>query len=160
VVCLELLVEKIILKPYTMERCHEFHKDYVSDPAMTEEIYIYDKDKVDAFYKNKVLEMNRRFFAICLNNKTIGEIQLKRIDFEKLCGTLSVALSNDTYKGKGYGTQAQRLLINHATDNLGLKAIYADAVHRNHRSKHILEKLGFKHLYNDNVLAYFKLSIG
>jgi RimJ/RimL family protein N-acetyltransferase len=78
---------------------------------------------------------------------------------EKLCGTLSVHLINDTFKGKGYGTEAQQLLIDYVTNILGLKTIYADAIHRNHRSKHILEKLGFVHLYNDDVLAYYKFSI-
>lgn len=150
--------EKIILVPYTKERCHAFFKDYVSDPAMTYENYTYDNEKVDRYYQNKVLDTSRLFFAICYDDKTVGEIQIKRIDKEKLCCTLSVALVNDAFKGKGYGTEAQRLLVDYAINTLGLKTIYADAVHRNHRSKHILEKLGFKHLYDDDVLAYYKLS--
>lgn len=155
----ELVGEKIVLKLYTLERCHEFFRDYISDPAMTYDSFIYDKKKVDTYYENKVLEANRCFFAICHNDKTVGEIQLKRIDMEKLCGTLSVHLANDTYKGKGYGTEAQRLLIDYAIKAMGLKTIYADAIHRNHRSKHILRKLGFVHLYDDEVLAYYKFSI-
>lgn len=150
--------EKIILVPYTIERCHEFFKDYVADPAMTYDAYIYDKEKVDRYFQNKVLDASRLFFAICHNGKTIGEIQIKRIDTEIQCGTLSVLLVNDSFKGKGYGTEAERLLINHAMNTLGLKTIYADAVHRNDRSKHILEKLGFKHLYDDEDLAYYKFS--
>lgn len=68
-------------------------------------------------------------------------------------------LINDTFKGKGYGTEAQQLLIGYAINTLGLKVAYADVVHRNYRSKHILEKLGFKHLYNDVALSYYKFSI-
>jgi RimJ/RimL family protein N-acetyltransferase len=155
----ELLGEKITLKPFTIERCHEFFIDYISDPAMTYDTFVYDKEKIDRYYQNKVLDASRCFFAICHNDKTVGEIQLKRIDFEKLCGTLSVHLVNNTFKGKGYGTEAQRLLIDHAINILGLKTIYADAVHRNNRSKHILEKLGFEHLYDNDVLSYYKFSI-
>ena len=121
--------------------------------------YTYDKRKVDRYYQNKVLDTSRIFFAICHNGKTVGEIQIKRIDREKLCGTLSIHLVNDAFKEKGYGTEAQRLLIDYAINTLGLKTIYADAVHRNHRSKHILEKLGFKHLYDDDVLAYYKFNV-
>lgn len=66
---------------------------------------------------------------------------------------------NDIFKGKGYGTEAIRLLIDYAINILGLKTIYADAVHRNYRSKHILGKLGFEHIYNDDDLAYYKFSV-
>ena len=151
--------EKIVLAPYTIERCHAFFKDYVADPAMTYDTYTYDKEKVDRYYQNKVLDTSRLFFAICHNDKTVGEIQIKRIDKEKLCSTLSIHLVNDEFKGKGYGTEAQRLLIDYAINTLGLKTIYADAVHRNYRSKHILEKLGFKHLYDDDALSYYKFSV-
>lgn len=151
--------EKVVLVPYTIERCHEFFIEYVADSAMTYDTYVYDKEKVDRYYQNKVLDVRRCFFAISHNEKTIGEIQIKRIDTEKLCGTLSVHLINDSFKGKGYGTEAQRLLIDHVANTLGLKTIYADAVHRNYRSKHILEKLGFEHLYNDDDLSYYKFCV-
>lgn len=156
---IELKGEKIVLKSYTLERCHEFYKNYISDPAMTYNIYIYNKEKVDNYYQNKVLDEKRRFFAICYNNKVIGEIQLKRIDLDNLCGTLSIHLVDDSVKGKGFGTEAERLIIEYAIRKLGICTIYADAVHRNLRSKHILEKLGFEHLYDDNILSYYKFSV-
>lgn len=155
---MELIGEKIVLKPYTLEMCHEFHKDYISDPAMTYDEYIYNKDEVDRYYQNKVLDINRKFFAICYNDKVIGEIQLKRIDFEKLCGTLSIHLINDSVKGIGFGTEAERLIIKYAVNKLGFNTIYADSIHRNYRSKHILQKLGFEHFYDDDILAYYKFS--
>jgi RimJ/RimL family protein N-acetyltransferase len=151
--------EKIILVPYTIERCHEFYKEYVADPAMTYETYTYDVKEINRYFQNKVLDSSRFFFAIGHNDKTVGELQLKQIDMEKLCGTLSIHLVNDSFKGKGYGTEAQRLLIDYAINTLGLRTIYAEAIHRNHRSKHVLEKLGFEHLYDDDSLAYYKLSV-
>lgn len=156
---MDLIGENIVLKPYTLERCHEFYKFYISDSAMTYDMYAYDKEKVDRYYQIRVLDTARRFFAICHDNKVIGEIQLKRIDFEKLCGTLSIHLVDDSVKGKGFGTDAERLLIKYAINDLGLHTIYADAIHRNNRSKHILEKLGFKHLYDDEDLAYYEYSV-
>ncbi|SHH34545.1 Protein N-acetyltransferase, RimJ/RimL family [Clostridium collagenovorans DSM 3089] len=150
--------KRIFLAPYTLERCHEFFKDYVSDPAMTYNIYTYDKEKVDRYYEKKVLDTSRLFFAICYNDKTIGEIQIKQIDKENLSCTLSIHLINDAFKGKGYGTEAQQLLIDYAINTLGFKIIHADAVHRNLRSIHILEKLGFKHLYDDDTFTYYKFS--
>ncbi len=156
---MELKGEKVVLLPYTLERCHEFYREYVADPNMTYDEYVYDKNKVDIHFQNRVLDPSRIFFAICLSGKTIGEIQIKQLDLNKQCGTLGIHLVNDAYKGKGYGTEAQRLLIDYAINSLGLKTIYADAVHRNHRSKHVLEKVGFKYICDDDVLSYFKLSV-
>lgn len=76
------------------------------------------------------------------------------------CGTLSIHLIDDSVKGKGFGTEAERLLIKYAIEDLGLHTIYADAIHRNNRSKHILEKLGFKHIYDDEDLAYYEFGGG
>ncbi len=152
--------EKVTLEPYTLEKCHDFYKNYVSDPAMTYDTYSYDREKINKYYENKVLDKDRLFFSICEKDRVIGEIQIKKIDREKLCGTLSIVLSNDKFKGKGYGTEALKLIIDYGFNILGLKTIYADAVHRNQRSKYILEKLGFEHLYEDDILVYYRLNIG
>ena len=154
---------KIALLPYTKERVHEFYKQYVYDPMIFSKdsdikSYIYSKSLVDDFYEYKVLDPTRRFFAICLNDKTIGEIQIKYIDFDKKCGSLSVALINDSVKGYGYGTQAERLMIDYAFNNLGLLTLYADAVLRNRRSQHVLEKLGFLFTHEDDMLRYYVLT--
>ncbi|WP_049762404.1 GNAT family N-acetyltransferase [Lachnoclostridium phytofermentans] len=153
---------KISLLPYTKERVHEFYKQYIYDPMIFSKdsdikSYIYSKPLVDDYYENKVLDPTRHYFAICLDDKTIGEIQIKYIDFKKRCGTLSVALVNDSVKGHGYGTQAERLMIDYAFKSLGLLTLYADAVLRNRRSQHVLEKLGFLYTHEDDMLRYYVL---
>ena len=62
---MELKGEKVVLLPYTLERCNEFYREYVADPNMTYDEYVYDKDKVDIHFQNKVLDSSRIFFAIC-----------------------------------------------------------------------------------------------
>jgi hypothetical protein len=37
--------EKAVLKPYTLERSHDFFKDYVSDQAMTYDILLMIRRK-------------------------------------------------------------------------------------------------------------------
>lgn len=48
-------------------------------------------------------------------------------------------------------------MITYAFNDLGLKIIYADSVHRNKRSQHILEKSGFHYTHDDDLLRYYKL---
>ena len=63
-----------------------------------------------------------------LDNKPIGEIKLKYIDYDKKECTLGIVLQNDKVKGKGYGSYAERLAIQYAFDKLGMKVVLADAV--------------------------------
>lgn len=149
--------KKISLLPYTRVRCHEFYRKYISDPMMTEAEYVYNEEKVNQYYDLKVLDASRIFFAIVCDDVIIGEIQLKRVDNVNACATLSIVMSEDKVKNKGYGTEAERLILAYGFETLNLKTIYADAVHRNYRSKHVLEKLGFVHLYDDTILSYYKL---
>ena len=104
----------ISLEIYTRERCHKMYTDYKSDPMMTEDEYIYDENKVDKYYDLKVKDETRRFFAIVKNERVIGEIQLKYINFEEKFATLSVILMNDSVKNKGYGTEAEKLVLEYA----------------------------------------------
>lgn len=147
----------ISLEMYTLERCHEFWSEYVSDYDMWDKEYIYNKEKVDKYYKTKVTDKSRIFFAICHNGKTVGEIQLKYINLEHKYATLSIHFSNDAYKNHGWGTESEQLIIKYAFEELGLNTIYADTVIRNTRSQHVLQKNGFIHIKDDSVLRYYKL---
>ena len=127
---------------------------------MTYDEYIYDIEKVNNLYTSKVLDKTRLYFAACINDKVIGQVYMKHIDMEKRCATLGIVLINDNVKEKGYGTEAECLFIQYAKDTLGLLTIYADTVNRNWRSKHILEKIGFVILSEDELFTYFELKIG
>ncbi len=147
----------VLLKPYTREACHEFYKTYVADAQMTYDQFSYDQKRVDDYYSLKTAEDNRKIFGIYRKQTIIGEIQLKYIDFSAAHATLSIILSDDAVKGKGYGTEAEKLIIKYGFDKLHLSTIYADATTRNLRSIHILEKLGFKHLKDENGMRYYAL---
>lgn len=153
---IKLQGKMISLEIYTLERCHDFWSKYISDYDMWEKDYIYDKEKVDMYYKTKVKNESRKFFAICHSGKTVGEIQLKNIEYKH--ANLSIHFSNDEYKNHGWGTEAEQLIIKYAFKEMGLDTIYADAVHRNTRSQHVLKKNGFTHTHDDGTLCYYKLS--
>ena len=150
----------IALRPYTLERCHAFWRGYVADPAMWAEEYAYDREKVDVYYQSKTSDPSRRLFAICHEDTVVGEIQLKRIDFSRGCATLSVHLANDSCKNRGWGSEAIRLLVDYAFGELNLKTVYADCVHRNARSSHVLENTGFAFLYEDFPAALLRADAG
>ena len=148
---------RITLEIMTRKMCHEFYMIYVADKLMTETTYKYNYNKIEKYFQLKSNDTTRMIFSILLGEKVIGEIQLKYIDLFNKTGTLSIILANDSYKNKGYGTEAEELLIIYAFTTLNLSKVLADTTSRNKRSKHILLKLGFKHLKEENEMSYYEL---
>ena len=149
------------LRPMTRELCHELYKSWENDDAIYMDMsmfkeYVYNEESVDHYFESKQ-GTSRRIFAIMLENRPIGEIQLKQIDMDKRECTLSIHMQNDSFKGKGYGTEAEKLAIKYAFDELGMVAVNADTVVKNTRSQHILEKIGFQFLKEEGDFRYYRL---
>ena len=152
---------KVSLCSMTRELCHELYKSWENDAAIYMDVlmfkkYVYNKAAVDRYFDSKQ-ESTRRIFAIMLEGRPIGEIQLKQIDMEKRECTLSIHMQNDSFKGKGYGTEAEKLAIQYAFDEMGMEAVNADTVVKNVRSQHILDKIGFEFLKEDGDFRYYRL---
>ena len=92
------------------------------------------------------------------DGKPVGEIALKHMDEKIKQGELSIHLQNDTVKNKGYGTQAERLILEYAFQTLGMNAVIAGSVLKNTRSRHTLEKVGFQETERDETFVYYRIS--
>lgn len=153
-------MEEISLCLMTKELCHELFKGWENDPDIYPDTelfteYNYDENKVNVYFESKQ-DPSRVLLAIMKNNAPIGEIQLKKIDRENKECTLSVHMQNDTVKGHGYGTCAERLALRYAFDVLGMTAVNADTVAKNKRSRHVLEKVGFRYIKEENGFKYYR----
>ena len=69
----------------------------------------------------------------------------------------SIHMQNDAMKGKGYGTQAGRLAVKTAFDELGMSAVNADTIGKNTRSQYALEKVGFRFVGEDKASKYYRI---
>lgn len=151
----------IRLKKMTRELCHELYKHWSNDASIYADMsgfkpYAYNEAQVDRYFESKS-ESSRIVFAIMLDGSPIGELHLKRIDLEKAECTLSIHMQNDTVKGKGYGTQAERLAIKIAFEEMGMAAVNADTIMKNTRSQHVLEKVGFHFIGDDGMFKYYRI---
>jgi RimJ/RimL family protein N-acetyltransferase len=156
-VMMDIKGKKVILKSLTKELCHEIYKKYVADPMMIAEIYQYSREKVDIYFNERTKDRNRKIFAITVDEEAIGEVQIKYIDYTMKKGSLGIHIVNDSFKGKGYGTEAEQLIIEYAFKNMVLNTLYANTVLRNTRSQHVMQKLGFKYVYEDESFKYYEL---
>lgn len=152
-------MSKISLCIMTRALCHELYRHWENDPAIYMDIgrftqYKYDEDEVDRYFESEQ-DPSRVLFAIMKDGKPIGELQLKRIDRERKECVLSIHMQNDAVKGRGYGTTAEQLALQYAFDVLGMAAVNADTVTKNTRSQHVLEKVGFQYVKEENGVRYY-----
>ena len=92
------------------------------------------------------------------NHKHIGNISLQCINYIDSSAEIAFLLGEREYWGKGYASEAARLVINHAIFQLGLKRIYFGTSEKNIGMQRLGEKLHFlregvrrKALYKDGV---------
>lgn len=152
---------EIALKPMTRELFHTLYRGFENDPDIYMDMqyytqYVYNSKKVDERF-DSLQTPERVVFAVMLDEAPIGEVQLKRINRERNDCTLSIHLQNDAVKNRGFGTQAERLAVQYAFDVLKLDAVNADAVLKNTRSQHVLEKAGFTFTREDEMFRYYRI---
>ena len=154
-------MKEISLRVMTRELCHALFQGWENDPDIYMDMgrftaYQYAEAAVDRYFDAKQ-EPSRVLLAIMKDGMPIGEIQLKQIDRERKECTLSIHMQNDAVKGKGYGTRAEQLAVQYAFDVLGMDAVNADTILKNKRSQHVLEKVGFQYMKEENGFRYYRV---
>ena len=149
----------VALKPMTRQMCHEFYKGFQNDPAIGHYYeYVYTPEIADRYFDTNSVA-DRKLFAIMVGDRIVGECKLKSIDLQKRECSMGIHLQNDAVKEKGYGTQAERLVLQYAFEELGMVAVNADAVLKNTRSQHVLEKVGFCYTHEDETFKYYRCEV-
>ena len=151
--------DNVYLTKMTRAIARVYFKGFVIDPAVflpgqSVRQFRYSDEWVDAYlmrYKDC------EHLAIVLKDRPIGEILFKHIDNINKTAVFSIHLQNDSVKGKGYGTVAEKLAIEYAFDQMGLTVLFADASKDNIRSIHVLEKAGFHFIKEDNNFCYYEI---
>ncbi|QSX05916.1 GNAT family N-acetyltransferase [Sedimentibacter sp. zth1] len=151
----------ISLHEVTRELLHEYYRGFISDPDIFMDMnrfftYHYDPEKIDGHFALKKPTQERKEFMIIVNDTVVGEICLKHIDYDKRECELSIHMQNDSVKNKGYGTQAEKLAVCYAFEELRMNTVLADAVLKNVRSQHVLEKVGFRFVRQNETFKYYR----
>ena len=146
----------VSIKPMTRQLCHEFYKRFQNDPAIGHYYeYVYTPELTDRYFDTNSVA-DRKLFAIIAGGEIVGECKLKNIDFGKKECSMGIHLRDDSVKEKGYGTQAESLILQYAFEELEMVAVNADAALKNTRSQHVLEKVGFRYICEDDTFKYYR----
>jgi RimJ/RimL family protein N-acetyltransferase len=81
----------------------------------------------------------------CSDNEIIGSAGLHAPHWRNRSAELGIAVGNKAFWGKGYGTEASRLVLNYGFWELNLHRISLLVYAYNHRAIRSYEKLGFVH---------------
>ena len=149
----------ITLTPMTRPLCHELYRGFENDPDTFMDMtrfapYEYTEEKADHYFEEQQAP-DRIVFMIMEDSHPVGEVKLKYIDHETKQCSLGIHLQNDRAKNRGVGTAAERLALDYAFNVLGMETVNADAVLKNKRSQHVLEKIGFVYVREDDTFRYY-----
>ncbi|WP_124727911.1 GNAT family N-acetyltransferase [Staphylospora marina] len=102
--------------------------------------------------------------ALKENDEVIGDIALQDIHPINRSANIRIMIASEKHQGKGYGTEAMKLMLEYGFGILNLHRIELNVFPFNPRAIHVYEKLGFKkegvqrevlfynHAWHDSVL--------
>ena len=153
-------INKIRLLPTSDEMYHSYFKEYDNDPDLylpgqQYVHYEYDEEKVDRYIQRQK-DLKRVPLSIMYEDEIVGEIIIKNIQ-PHFCATMGITLKNEKYKDCGIGSQAEKLVVDYVFNEMDIPTLYADTIKSNSRSQHVLEKVGFTFIREDENFRYYRI---
>lgn len=107
----------------------------------------FTREQVDKYIANQIEADNdeRASFIIeAIDDKrAVGEVVINDIDLDNRSGNIRIALFDEGDFGKGYGTEAMRLMVDYGFRELNLHRISLGVYAFNPRAIRVYEKIGF-----------------
>lgn len=68
---------------------------------------------------------------------------------------LGIKIGTETFRGRGYASEAVSLLVDYAFDSLGLEVVRGSTLAHNHRMQRVFEKCGFRASGDGSILSRY-----
>lgn len=163
-----LMGEKVYLRPMNVEDA-EWYFHNLHEPEMrrwTGTKRHFTKEFIAAYLERKGQDDSSVLLAIVRRDedRPIGDIALQDIDPSNRCCNIRIAINQTADTGKGFGSEAMKLMLDYGFGVLALHRIELNVFDYNERAMHVYEKLGFKregvqrealfydHKYHDSIL--------
>lgn len=105
---------------------------------------IYTKEMAKEFISSIQNNSSCEVYAVYYDKTHIGNISLQNINYKNKNAEIALLFGDKKFWGKGYATQASKMLIKRAFDELGLHRIYFGTHIENIGMQKVGEKLGFQ----------------
>jgi len=103
------------------------------------------KEEHNNWFNNVKHNKNIKVFSIVENkgSQLIGSCSLRNINHEHKNAELQIRIGDFSYHGRGYGSEAVRLLVRYGFNTLNLKRIYLYVFCHNHQAIRAYKKCDF-----------------
>ena len=136
----------VILRPLDKEKDLENVTKWINDPEIrpfvSNFVPLTKKDEEEFFDRKK--ENERLVVIETKDGKSIGTMGLHKIDHRNGFAETGALIGEKDYWGKGYGTDAKMILLNHAFNTENLRKVLSSALAFNGRSIGYNKKCGYK----------------
>ncbi len=154
----KLVGSRLYLSPMNAEDAPIYVK-WLNDRTVSENLGL-DTKVTTLEGERKWLQQNQNAynFAIVLKEKDelIGNISFNEVDLIHRNATLGVFIGDEVNRGKGYGKEAIKLILEYGFNNLNLNNIMLKVYAFNKRAIKVYESLGFKTFGVRHKSHYFK----
>lgn len=154
----KLVGSRLYLSPMNVDDAAMYVK-WLNDPTVSENIGLDTKITTLEGEKEWLRKNQNEYnFAIVLkeNDELIGNISFDEVDLIHRNATLGIFIGCEEKRGKGYGKEAIKLLLEYGFNNLNLNNIMLNVYSFNKRAIKVYESLGFKKFGTRHKSHYFK----
>ena len=126
----------------------EIYAKWLNNPNITQYLTIHNSLVSIIGEKNYLENYSTKEFNLAIvkkeNDTLIGNIGLNDVDYKNGTAELGIFIGDEDNLGKGYGSEAIKLLTNYAFKELRLHSIYLRTYDINERAQKAYQKCGFK----------------
>jgi RimJ/RimL family protein N-acetyltransferase len=142
-----LIGDRVILRPITVDDAANMFASLSDEESMrlTGTLDTFTFEQVQNYCRRIETADDRADYAITLkdNPAYLGEVVLNDIDWHNRSANFRIALASKDIFGKGYGTEATRLILEFGFRTLKLHRIELEVYDFNPRAQRVYEKVGF-----------------
>ncbi|WP_243639565.1 GNAT family N-acetyltransferase [Streptacidiphilus pinicola] len=104
-------------------------------------------ERAEALYSAQAAEDDELYLAVVepATGEYLGEVVLEDLDADNRSCSFRIALVGPRAFGRGYGTEATRLILAHAFEAVGIHRVGLEVFDFNPRARHVYERVGFVH---------------
>jgi len=145
-----IIGEKLYLRGLTRSDLQGDYFDWLNDREVTKfldsGVFPNSEKKMEEYFHTTILSTNNVMLAIIDKklDKHIGNIKLGPINWITRIAPLGIMIGNKEFWGKGYGTEAIRLVLDYAFKRLNLHKVIAGIAAVHQASIKAFQKAGFK----------------
>ena len=141
----EIRTERLLLRPFRLSDVDDVY-EYAQDPEWARHLPVprpYKRSDAEEFVALQLAATwsERPSWAIVLEGKVIGALNLHDLNHERLTAALGYAVARARWS-QGFATEAVKAVIPATFEHLGLNRIWAVANLRNIASQRVMEKAG------------------